>query len=269
MYRAVPNDRPKGINQMGIAVERMSQDTMLALRNIHRGERCFIVGNGPSLNKLELRKLDEEYSFSVNSIHYKVRENAFRPCYYVVEDRFVLIENIEEIRRLGARLKFFPKSYRSLIGDCENVVYFDLNLDFYKRESPYYHLPRFSHDCAERIFAGQTVTYVNMQLAVYMGFSEIYLIGMDFDYKLPEKHGSVIVSSGDDENHFHKDYFGKGKTWQDPQLDMVARSYRQFALSAEFAGAQVFNATAGGKLELFPRVDFNSLFYDQGDKPHG
>ncbi len=237
-----------------------SQDALLTLKGAYDGERCFIVGNGPSLNKLDLRKLDDEYTFSVNSIYYKTREDEFRPCFYVVEDRFVFLENLDEIRTFPARRKFFPSTYRSLMGDRENVVYFDLNLDFYDASSPYHGIPRFSLDCEKEVFAGQTVTYVNMQLAHYLGFREIYLIGMDFDYKMPKQHGSIIVSDKDDENHFHKAYFGKGKTWQDPQLDKVARSYALFKVMSEFRGVKVFNATAGGKLELFERVDYDSLF---------
>lgn len=237
-----------------------SIDGMKALQGAYSGKRCFIVGNGPSLNGLDLRKLDDEYTFSVNSIYYKVREDAFRPCFYVVEDRFVFLENLDEIRSMSARRKFFPATYKSLLGDRENVVYFNLNLDFYNASSTYHGIPRFSLDCSDEVHAGQTVTYVNMQLAHYLGFTEIYLIGMDFNYKMPEKHGSIIVSDGDDENHFHKDYFGKGKTWQDPQLDKVARSYALFKLMSEFRGVSVYNATAGGELEMFERVDFDSLF---------
>lgn len=241
-------------------LDPQSRDAMEALRGFYNGERCFIIGNGPSLNKLDLTLLDNEYTFSVNSIYYKVRDREFKPCFYLVEDRFVMIENLEEIRELNARRKFFPTTYRSLIGDRENVVYFNMNLDFYDQSSPYHQIPRFSMDCEKEMFCGQTVTYLNMQLAIHMGFSEIILIGMDFDYKVPEGSGSVIVSDGDDVNHFHKDYFGKGKTWQDPQLNMVARAYRLFDLYADFAGVQVLNATAGGKLELFERVDYNELF---------
>nr|WP_321442506.1 hypothetical protein [uncultured Cohaesibacter sp.] len=96
-----------------------------------------------------------------------------------------------------------------------------------------------------------------------MGFTEVYLIGMDFSYVIPKEHkreGDLITSTTDDPNHFHKDYFGKGKTWKDPKLERVALNYRQAKLAYEAVGRKVYNATIGGELEIFQRVDYNSLF---------
>jgi len=107
------------------------------------------------------------------------------------------------------------------------------------------------------------VTYINLQLAHFMGFEEVYLIGMDFSYVIPESHsrkGDVLTSDTDDMNHFHKDYFGKGKTWKDPKLDRVALNYRMAKLVYEATGRRVYNATVGGSLEVFDRVDYTSLF---------
>ena len=36
------------------------------LHNVHRGQRCFIVGNGPSLNQTDLSLLRGEYTFTTN-----------------------------------------------------------------------------------------------------------------------------------------------------------------------------------------------------------
>ena len=99
-----------------------------------------------------------------------------------------------------------------------------------------------------------------------MGFTDIYLIGMDFDYVIPKSHerrGDLIVSTTDDPNHFHKDYFGKGKTWKDPKLDRVAMNYRQAKISYEAVGRRIYNSTIGGRLEIFERADFAALFDDE------
>jgi hypothetical protein len=104
-----------------------------------------------------------------------------------------------------------------------------------------------------------------MQLAFFMGFTEVYLIGMDFDYVIPQEHlrnGNHILSTTDDPNHFHKDYFGKGKTWKDPKLDRVAASYVQAKLAFDAVGRRIYNATVGGKLEIFDRVDYEALLRD-------
>jgi hypothetical protein len=107
------------------------------------------------------------------------------------------------------------------------------------------------------------VTIINLQLAYYMGFTEVILIGMDFSYTIPDDakiDGSNITSMSDDPNHFHPDYFGKGKVWKDPQLDRVLANYRLANLVYESDGRRIVNATPGGKLELFERVPYDELF---------
>lgn len=77
-------------------------------RNAFLGERCFIIGNGPSLNEHDLSLLENEYSFGVNSFYYKTRETGFTPTFYVVEDNSVMKENLPQIREYHAPFKFFP-----------------------------------------------------------------------------------------------------------------------------------------------------------------
>ena len=100
-------------------------------------------------------------------------------------------------------------------------------------------------------------------MAYFLGFTEVYLIGMDFSYNVPDSakvDGNVIESTEDDVNHFHPDYFGKGKKWHDPKLHNVLKSYRLAKLMFELDDRKVINATVGGNLEVFERVDFNTLF---------
>ena len=81
--------------------------------------------------------------------------------------------------------------------------------------------------------------------------------GMAVSVPIPpdaDRKGNLIRSNSDDVNHFHPDYFGKGKTWKDPKLDRVLANY---ALAREmFAadGREIVNATVGGRLDLFRRM---------------
>lgn len=238
--------------------------------NAYKGKRCFIIGNGPSLNKHDLALLRDEFTFGVNSFFYKTRETGFRPFFYVVEDSSVMKENIEEIRRFEAPFKFFPTNYRALHPKQPNTFFFRMNRGFYEKSSPNYVVPRFSTDASQVLYCGQSVTYINLQLAYFMGFTEVYLIGMDFSYVIPPTHkrtGDILLSDTDDPNHFHQDYFGKGKTWKDPKLDRVALNYRMAKLVYEATGRRIYNATIGGNLELFDRVDYQSLFWSAGAAP--
>lgn len=238
-------------------------DELAQFFNRFQGQRCFIIGNGPSLNRHDLSLLENEYSFGVNSFYYKTRETGFRPTFYVVEDSSVMKENVAEIRAYEAPFKFFPTIYRTLHPKTPNTFFFNMNRGFYEKTSPNYAVPRFSTDASRVLYCGQSVTYINLQLAFFMGFTEVYLIGMDFDYVIPESHkrtGDVLLSDTDDMNHFHKDYFGKGKTWKDPKLDRVLNNYRMANLVFTSVGRKIFNATKGGKLEEFKRVDYDSIF---------
>ena len=77
---------------------------------------------------------------------------------------------------------------------------------------------KFSDNFAKSCLRRSTVTYLNMQLAYFMGFKNIYLIGVDFDYVLPKDviKKESMESHGDDPNHFDPRYFGKGIESNDP-----------------------------------------------------
>nr|VFJ43153.1 MAG: Protein of unknown function DUF115 [Candidatus Kentron sp. DK] len=203
-------------------------------------------------------------TFGVNSIFLMTRSNGFRPTYYVVEDDLVFSENIEEIDAYEGVVKILPRQYAEKLSGRNACYAFEMDTSFYNPRNPaHYAIPRFNTTPDARFFCGQSVTYINMQLAFYMGFSEVILVGMDFSYSRPqtcEQKGSRMHSHGDDPNHFHKDYFGAGKTWKDPRLGRVLRNYLRAKFEFESVGRRILNATPSGELDLFPRVDFDELF---------
>lgn len=234
------------------------------LKNKWKGKRCFIIGNGPSLNKLNLSKLAGEYTFGVNGIFYKTDEvKNFKPYFYVVEDSAVMNDNVKRINSYDCKYKFFPSVFKKSIHNKKNVYFFNMNRGYYEKKSEYFEFPRFSPNASKRLFCGQSVTLINLQLAYYFGFSEVYLIGMDFKYKIQDSaiiDDQKIISQEDDVNHFHPDYFGKGKTWHDPKLHNVLKSYELAKLIFEQDGRRIINATYGGELNLFDRKNYNSIF---------
>jgi hypothetical protein len=138
----------------------------------------------------------------------------------------------------------------------DRTIFFRMNAGFYGRHTGTRCHPRFSLDATQRVFCGQSVTIINLQLAHWMGFGRVVLIGMDFSYQIPDdadRDGGRITSRSDDPNHFHPDYFGAGKRWNDPRLDRVLVSYHLAGEVYRATGREIVNATEGGKLELFPR----------------
>ena len=232
-------------------------------KSIHAGETCVIIGNGPSLNSVDFKKIENFTTFGVNGIFYKTDELGFIPDYYVVEDTAVMLDNAERINCYrGKKASFFPTIYKRFFSNHEDRFYFKMDRRFYEKKSYGYEVPQFSRDCNKRIFCNQSVTFINLQLAIYMGFKTILLVGMDHNYDVPDDHiidGHKILSTSDDPNHFHPDYFGAGKTWHDPKLHNVENAYRFFNIVAGISGSTIINCTTGGKLDVFPRGNLSDF----------
>ena len=242
---------------------RADVEALQQLRNKYRDERCVIIGNGPSLNDTDLSRLQDERTFAVNGIFYAQDRMNFDPDFYVVEDNAFLRDNLAAVKAYVAGLKLFPSIYRSQLAGTPNVLYFNMNRGFYEKSSPNFCVPRFATDVTYQIFSGQSVTFMNLQLAYHMGFTEVVLVGMDFSYVIPdsaEVSGDRILSREGDLNHFHPDYFGVGTVWKDPKLDRVLASYALAKSVFESDDRRIVNATVGGKLEIFERTDYQRTF---------
>lgn len=233
-----------------------------ALKAARGRERCFIIGNGPSLNRTDLGRLKDEDVFTTNGFFLKMPDLDWTPTYYVVEDHLVAEDRAGDINALQGPAKLFPANLRYVIEPDADTIFFDHRP---RRSFPYGF--DFSFDADKETFSGGTVTYTCLQLAAYLGYREIYLVGVDADYALPADAtfsgaGPVkrIDMASDDVNHFHPDYFGKGKRWHEPNVDVMIEAYAEAQRACGERGVQIFNATIGGKLEIFPRVAYDDLF---------
>ena len=245
-----------------------SFDELGLLKNAHQGETCVIVGNGPSLNLTDMHLISKFPYFAVNSFFLLEDKIERPPDFYVVEDTAVFKDNFEEIIKFEAALKLFPTMYKEKLlsartaEELGNPLFFRMNQGFYGRRTGALGYPRFSQDASQRVFCGQSVTIINLQLAYWMGFSKVLLVGMDFSYQIPadaKVDGNLIVSQSDDPNHFDPRYFGAGKTWKDPKLSRVLQNYRLAKEVFEADGRQILNCTVGGALELFERSTLDEM----------
>ncbi len=120
--------------------------------------------------------------------------------------------------------------------------------------------PKFSTDVRGRVWEGATVTNLALQLAFHMGIEKAILIGVDHNFADKGEANKTVVSQGDDPNHFMPNYFGKGVKWQLPDLDTSEIGYALAREAYHRAGREVVDATVGGKLTIFPKVKYDSLF---------
>lgn len=227
---------------------RASIQHLGALKDIHHGQRCFIIGNGPSLKNTDLSRLKDEFTFGMNRIYLLFPELGFTTTYYLSVNNLVIEQCAADIRALPIPRFLSWRSHR-LYGSPDAIFLHTT-----------YSGPRFGRDARSRLWEGATVTYVALQLAFHMGFEQAILIGVDHNFSTQGKPNTTVVSQGDDPNHFHANYFGKGFRWQLPDLETSERAYRMARDNYQRAGRQVLDATVGGKLMVFPKVDYNSLF---------
>ena len=228
---------------------RDSVRQLAKLKDVHRGKRCFILGNGPSLKKTDLSKLRDEKTFGVNRIYLMFPELGFPTSYYLSVNSLVIEQCAADIRNLPVP-KFLSWRSHNLIHPTADTVFLHTT----------YTGPGFSQDARGRLWEGATVTFVALQLAFHMGFEQVILIGVDHNYTTKGTPNTTVVSQGDDPNHFNPNYFGKGFRWQLPDLDISEKGYLLARQAYQQAGRQVLDATIGGKLTIFPKVDYNSLF---------
>jgi hypothetical protein len=124
----------------------------------------------------------------------------------------------------------------------------------------------FSTNPSDFVYVVNTVTVAMLQLAVYLGFNPIYLIGCDTSYSVTNMvqyengDSDLLISTDADPNHFDSSYFGKGKKWHEPHVERMIFHYEQAKRVCYEKGVKIFNATIGGNLEVFPRVNYSELF---------
>jgi hypothetical protein len=219
------------------------------LRDAYGGRRCFIIGNGPSLRQMDLSPLRDEITFGLNRVYLLFPELGFSTTFLAAINRLVLEQKMEEIAD-AAPTVFVNWFSRDLVpAGSEPILLRVTSLR-----------PRFSKDASRGVWAGGTVTYASMQLAYYMGFEEVILIGVDHSFADKGPPNVTVESKGDDPNHFHPDYFGKGFRWQLPDLELCEHAYGLARRAFEEDGRRIVDATVGGKLDIFPKVGFTSLF---------
>lgn len=231
---------------------------LAALKNRHQNERCVLVANGPSLNAMQLDFLRDETVIGVNKIFLGFKKFAFYPRYYVAVNRKVIAQAERQIKALNC-IKF--------IGDAgaddhinENALTYLVNT-----RSP---RSRFCKDLTtEGMHEGFTVTYAALQVAYFLGFRQVILIGLDHRYAYTGQPNEASRMEGSDPNHFSSEYFSNGQEWDNPDLEHSEESYRIARRMFEEDGRSIVDATVDGACTIFPKQDYKTIFLDGGRIP--
>ena len=223
-----------------------------ALKNTHDGETCFIVGNGPSLSPDDLEVLHKNNipTFGFNRIFLIFDKTDWRPTYYISQDEKMLRNCIEQVNEMDLPYKFIPLQLKYYFGiNIKDALYFNMQAD---DSIPF-------EEFANIVENSNTVAYTAAQLAAYMGFKKIYLIGVDHSFSVVQNDKGEIIRDNNAKDYFTDDYNGDKDELYIPNLDASTRAFLKMKKNCDAAGIEVYNATRGGKLEVFPRVDFDDL----------
>lgn len=226
-----------------------SREQLVRFRGRHEGERCFILGNGPSLARTDLTRLRGEKTFGLNRCYLLFPKLGFPTSFVVVINKLVIDQCAAEFRELSVPT-FVSWQGRRVLPVSEERSFF----------RTHWESVGFSERPEEYLYEGATVTFAAMQLAFFMGFSTVILLGVDHSFATKGPAHRAVVSKGDDPNHFDPGYFGKGFRWQLPDLETSERAYSLARDRFATAGRSILDATLGGKLEVFPKVDYETLF---------
>jgi len=260
---ATVNDTHHFLEYLGSARGRESAQRLRAMHNRFAGKRAFVIGNGPSLKKMDLAPLAREYTFGSNRIYLAFDELGFSTTFLCASAKHIISQFGQEMTNAGCDHVFMSHRYVQTNHLSETVT------TFLSRERPVFgEDPLFwgFHDAG-------TVTNTAIQLAYYFGFSEVVLIGVDHHFVttgpvagkiLPKRstdaRPDTVVSEGDDPNHFTPNYFGHGVTWELPDWSAMELGYARARDQFKRHGRRIVDATVEGKLTVFPKVDYESIF---------
>jgi hypothetical protein len=253
------DDRARLVSYLSSPCGRESARRLRDMRNRNWGKRAFIIGNGPSLRKMDLSPLKDHYTFGANRIYLGFEDFGFSTTYLSAIAEQIVAQFGHEMTATQSEV-FLSHRYARLRTDLPQMA-----TTFVARRA----LGFGTDPVRWGFFEGATVTYFSMQLAYYFGFTEVILIGVDHSFveagtvaatRLPQdKHDSspaMVVSGGDDPNHFTPGYFGKGVVWQLPDWVQMEHAYSLARRAYERAGRVIVDATVGGRLTVFEKIDF-------------
>lgn len=235
-----------------------SEKRIKKLHKIHIGKRGFVICNGPSLNIKDLDLLKNEITIGTNKIFLAFNDTSWRPTYYTIISSLLISKVEKEIK------KYFKEIY---------IARYTLNNINYSFFNPYYFWKslgevedddkiRFSDNLSDGVFSGRMVTYEALQFAVHLGLNPIYLIGCDHNYynTIEKRDLNIEIPVNYTKDHFHPEYRKKGEIINPAMIEVMDLAYKNAKKFSEKNNIEIFNATRGGYLEVFDRVNFDSLF---------
>lgn len=207
--------------------------------------KAVILCNGPSLLNEDLSLLENVFTIGLNKINLLFDTSAFRPSCVVSVNPHVISQNRHFFCTTDIPVVLDAKSalLNSILPSSNKSLVLSLN-----------GFPGFSTDITSAVCQSATVTNAALQLAYYLGFKEVAIIGCDHSFSSKGPDHKLVQAFGPDPNHFHPGYFAEGMKWNLPSLKESEEGYMRAMRFFEGDGRVIYNCTTGGNLEVFPRI---------------
>jgi hypothetical protein len=207
-------------------------------KNKHSGETCLVIGNGPSLKGVDNSFLNKYNSFGCNGIFQKYIPTFY---FYVDPDEKKIDAWKKSIEQMKCT-KFIGSHLSKNISNCTyvNVI----------------HSHGFSYTPESYIFGWFSSITVMLQMAYYMGFKTILLVGVDHKYKESRMSGKTY-NAEQDGNHFTKNYYPPGTLWNVPDVDKVTEWLKMAKNIFENNRRKIINITPNSGLTVFEKGDID------------
>ena len=240
-------------------------DKNILLKDRHKGERCFILGAGSSIKKQDLKKLAGEYVISVSNTYVHPDFHIFKPKYHVLpailawhsklysKEKFIeWLKEMEE-KTLDAEMFFH-------IGDRELI---ESNGLFRNRKIHWNEYCKWNEDFKTEIDLScvpeiGSVSEFAITVALYLGFEKIYLLGFDHDWF----NGIFVYFFDEKTQHLLQPDKSKVPFMDaEHQMRRHANIFRKYKYLYNIK-KNIYNANANPNhyLDVFPKVDYDSLF---------
>lgn len=234
-------------------------------RNCHKGQRCFVIGNGPSIKSQDLSCLHNEITFVMNAFWKHPILNLWQPDYYFLADPLFFDgseysnEFLAELRNHVTKLKLFvpmdstKNGIHHIFEDQLYLVAFIGELGQGLSGWP---------DFTKYVPGVKSVSQFAIMAAMFMGCSPIYLLGLDHDWlshRTLDKHFYEGCAFGKHPAAFGGD-LSKNR-YKDEAIAVVNlwSGYEALRDVAQSRSIKILNATAGGFLDVFERVKYEDV----------
>ena len=254
------------VDEIPSRLERRLLERNSVFKNRHKGQRCFVIGTGPSLKYQDISPLRGEVTYTMSSFwkHEIVKE--WQPTYYCICDP-IYFDGSQHIRnffhsltsRVGNSLFFIPLAGRAAVQEqrllpLEHTYWVALGAELGSRSV-------IQIDLARVIPSPMTVSQLSLMLAIYMGCSPIYLLGLDHNWLSQPEIAHFYPGLAGLENHPEVKPELKQHSYRfilECAL-MIWKGYEVLLDLANRRGIEIFNATAGGCLDVFPRRRYEDI----------